>query len=167
MLTDATTAEKLEGTSRGVHADPLAFPPPSLPRLPLFRHPCFTHSLPYSSFLLHLNCKLPTVPPRKMAASNKTWMWPNTLGPHDLQCCIEDASHRVTHGGCTHERQSVGHAIKRWRVRSPARARLRRPNYSGQVVHTHVPRRWHSSLLGYIYTYMELINWVPSPSTFI
>ena len=29
--------------------------PPSLPRLPLSLHPCFAHSLPYSSFFLPLN----------------------------------------------------------------------------------------------------------------
>jgi len=48
----ATAAAKLEGTSRAVDADPIPFPAPSLPRLPLLLHPCFTHSLPYSSFLL-------------------------------------------------------------------------------------------------------------------
>ena len=46
----ATTAEKLEGTSRGVGADPLP-PPRSLSRLPLMLHPSFTHSFSYSSFL--------------------------------------------------------------------------------------------------------------------
>jgi len=103
MLTDATTAEKLEGTSRGVHADPLAFPPPSLPRLPLFRHPCFTHSLPYSSFLLHLNCKLPTVPSEKWQPATKLGCDRIHLVP-TICSVVEDASHRVTHGGCTHER---------------------------------------------------------------
>ena len=33
-------------------ADPLPFSAPSYPHLPLLLHPCFTHSLPYSSFLL-------------------------------------------------------------------------------------------------------------------
>jgi len=32
----ATTAGKLEGTSRGVNTDPLPFPRPVLPSLPLF-----------------------------------------------------------------------------------------------------------------------------------
>jgi len=60
----ATTAEKLDGTSRGaVDGDFLPFPY-SLPS-PLLLHPFF----PYSSFLLSLklarsgkHCKLPTVP---------------------------------------------------------------------------------------------------------
>ena len=47
----------------------------------------------------------------------------------------------------------------RSRVRSPARARLR--NDSGQVVHTQLPRRRHSSLV-----YIESLNWVPLPFTF-
>jgi len=50
---DATTAEKLEGTSRGVKADSL--PHPSVPHLPLLLHPRFTHSLLYSSFPSLLN----------------------------------------------------------------------------------------------------------------
>jgi len=50
----ATTTEKLERTSRGVDANPIPFLHPSLPRLPLLLHPCFTQSLPYSSFLLPL-----------------------------------------------------------------------------------------------------------------
>jgi len=41
--------------------------------------------------------------------------------------------------------QGVELAIKRSLVRFPARARL--PDYSGQVVHTHGPRRTESSLL--------------------
>ena len=44
----ATTAEKLEGTWRGMDADPLPFLPLFLFRLPLLLHPCFTHSLPYT-----------------------------------------------------------------------------------------------------------------------
>ena len=55
LYIDATTAEMLEGTSHPMDADPISFPPLSLPCLPLLLHPCFTHSLPYSSFLLHLN----------------------------------------------------------------------------------------------------------------
>ena len=43
----ATTAEKLEGISSGVDADPLPFLLPSLPHLPRLLHPCFTRSLPY------------------------------------------------------------------------------------------------------------------------
>ena len=43
-------------------------------------------------------------------------------------------------------RQGVGLAIKRSRVRFPARARLRNDD-SGQVVHTHVPRFRQFSLL--------------------
>ena len=43
------------------------------------------------------------------------------------------------------QRQCVGLAIKRSRVRFPARARLR--SDSGQVVHTQLPRRQHSSLV--------------------
>jgi len=50
----ATTAEKLKGTSRAVDANTIPFLHPSLPRLPLLLHPCFTQSLPYSSFLLPL-----------------------------------------------------------------------------------------------------------------
>jgi len=38
----------LQGTPRGVDADPLPFPPPSLPRLPLLLHP----SHPFLSLLL-------------------------------------------------------------------------------------------------------------------
>ena len=34
-----------------VNADPVPFPPPSVPRLPLLLRPCFVHSLPYFSFL--------------------------------------------------------------------------------------------------------------------
>ena len=45
----------------------------------------------------------------------------------------------------------VGLAITRSRVRSPATARLR--NDSGQVVHTKLPRRWHSSL---VYRFVKL-----------
>ena len=52
---DATTAEKLEATSRGLDTDPIPFPPSSNPRLPLLLHPCFIHSFPYSSVLLLLN----------------------------------------------------------------------------------------------------------------
>ena len=48
----ATTAEKLDGTSRGVDADPLVFPHPSLPTVTQL--PGFTHSLPYSCFPLPL-----------------------------------------------------------------------------------------------------------------
>jgi len=65
-----TTAEKLGGPHDALHS-----PPPSLPRLPLLLHPCLTHSLPCSSFLLPLNlarrsvdwkhCKLPAVPSEK------------------------------------------------------------------------------------------------------
>jgi len=53
----ATAADKLEGTSRGVDADPLTFSflPPSLPRLPLLSQSCFSHSFPYCSFLLPVN----------------------------------------------------------------------------------------------------------------
>ena len=70
---------KVGGTSRGVDTDPLSFPPPSLPRLPLLLHPCFPHSLPYSAFLLPLNlvrrsgepCKLPVVRSEIMTAFAK------------------------------------------------------------------------------------------------
>ena len=41
---DATTAEKLEGTSRAVYADPLPFHPQSLPRLSLIVIACFSVS---------------------------------------------------------------------------------------------------------------------------
>jgi len=51
----AATAEKLEGISRGVDADPHRFPSPFLPRLALLLLPCFTRSLPCSSFILPLN----------------------------------------------------------------------------------------------------------------
>jgi len=44
----STTAKKLEGTSRGVDADPLLFLPLFLFRLSLLLHPCFTHSPPYT-----------------------------------------------------------------------------------------------------------------------
>ena len=50
IIIGATTAEKLEGTSSGMDAEPLLLSPPSLPHLPLLLHPCFTHSLPYSAF---------------------------------------------------------------------------------------------------------------------
>lgn len=43
----STTAEKLEGSSRGVDADPLHFLPLFLFRLPPLLHPRFTPSLPY------------------------------------------------------------------------------------------------------------------------
>jgi len=48
--------------------------------------------------------------------------------------------------GVVAQRQGVRFAIKRSRVRSPARARLRTTTL-GQVVHTHVPGRRQSSLL--------------------
>jgi len=51
----ATRAEQLEGISPRVDIDPLPFSHPPPPRLPLLLHPCFTHSLPYSYFLLPLN----------------------------------------------------------------------------------------------------------------
>ena len=41
----ATTVEKLEGTSSGVDADPLPFPPPSLPNSPTITPPLF-HPFP-------------------------------------------------------------------------------------------------------------------------
>jgi len=93
VIIGATTAEKLAWTSRGVDADFLPFPPPSLPRLPLLPHPCFIHSLSYSSSLLTLSsarrsgehCKLPTVPSEKMAAGCRSWRGPNTLGSRGLQ----------------------------------------------------------------------------------
>jgi len=44
------STEGTEGTSPRVDIDPLPFPHPPLPRLPLLLHPCFTHSLPYSLF---------------------------------------------------------------------------------------------------------------------
>ena len=47
--------EKLYGISRGVDVDPLPFPILSFPSLPLLLHPCFTHFLHHSSFLLHSN----------------------------------------------------------------------------------------------------------------
>jgi len=53
---DVTTDEKLEGSSRVMNADPIAFPPPSFPPcLHLLLQPRFAHSLPYSSFILPLN----------------------------------------------------------------------------------------------------------------
>jgi len=36
---------EIGGRSRGVNADPLSFPPPSLPRLPLLSHPHLTSPL--------------------------------------------------------------------------------------------------------------------------
>ena len=86
----ATAAEKLERTSRGVDADPLPFPHPFLSHpVPLLLHPRFTHSLPYSSFLLPLylarkfgealqasHCSVQW----KMAASCKSYSGPNTSG---------------------------------------------------------------------------------------
>jgi len=86
----ATTAEKLEGTARGVDADPLPFLRPSLPRLPFLLHPCYTHSLPYSSFLLLLSLArrsglLPTLPSEKNGSQLQSWRELNTLSPHYLQ----------------------------------------------------------------------------------
>jgi len=82
-----TTAEKLGGPH-----DPLPFPPPSLPRLPLLLHPCLTHSLPCSSFLLPLNlarrsvdwkhCKLPAVPSEKrqpVAVGGTRYIWSGVI----------------------------------------------------------------------------------------
>jgi len=54
----ATAAEKLGGTSSGVDVGRLSFPPPSIPRLPLLLHPCFTNFLPYSSFFLPVSLAL-------------------------------------------------------------------------------------------------------------
>jgi len=83
----ATTAEKLEWTSRGANANPLSFRLPSLSRLPLLLHLCSTHSLPYSSFL-----------PLKLARRSGEALWAKkkqpvakvggteyTWGPHNLQ----------------------------------------------------------------------------------
>ena len=55
IIAGATAAEKLGGTSRGADADPPPFPPPSLPRLPLLLHQCFTHPIRHFSLLLPLN----------------------------------------------------------------------------------------------------------------
>ena len=75
-------------------ADPFPLPPPSLPRLHLLRHPCFTHSLPYSSFLLPLNLSRSShhISQRKITASCKSRIVPNTLGPMTSKVG-EDASH--------------------------------------------------------------------------
>jgi len=92
-----------------VDAGPLPFPPPSFPRLPLLLHPCFTYSVPFSSFLLPLKfskevhawgstVSFPQCP-AKMAASCESWRGPNTLGPHDLQCWRGRVP-RVSWGGC-------------------------------------------------------------------
>ena len=43
ITTGAITAEKLEGTSRGVDVIPLPFPAPSLPTAPMF-HPFPSHA---------------------------------------------------------------------------------------------------------------------------
>jgi len=48
-------------------------------------------------------------------------------------------------GSVVAQRQGVGRVIKRSRVRAPATAQLR--NDYGQVVHTQLPRRRHSSLV--------------------
>ena len=44
----ATTAEKLEETSRVVVPDTFHFLPLFLPYVPLLLHPCFTHSICYT-----------------------------------------------------------------------------------------------------------------------
>ena len=82
-------------------ADPFPLPPPSLPRLHLLRHPCFAHSLPYSSFLLPLNLSRSShrIAQRKITASCKSRIVPNTLGPHDLKSWRGRVP-RVPKGGC-------------------------------------------------------------------
>ena len=76
-----------EVTSSGVDADPLPFPLPSLPHLPLFLHPTF-HPFP-SLHLLNTARTLRkicgTLPAKKTTVSCSSWRGPNTLGPHDLQ----------------------------------------------------------------------------------
>jgi len=79
-----TAAEKLEGASSGVDTDLFPYPPPFLSRLPLLPHPCFTHSLSYSSFLLSLNTDidgfgkfvgLPTLPSEEKRQSDAKYTW--------------------------------------------------------------------------------------------
>jgi len=94
----ATTAEKLEGTSRGVDADrptPFLFFACSF-SVSLYRS---SHSPSrYSSLLLPINSarrsgealSASNSAQRKMAASCTSWRGPNTLGPRDLH-----GSHRA------------------------------------------------------------------------
>jgi len=99
----ATTAEKLEGTSvRWINTDPLHFPPPSFPCLPLLLQPSsFNPSISYSSFPLPLNFSYRRIGgsalssqycPAKMTTSRKSWRGPNTIRSHGVRSG-GDASH--------------------------------------------------------------------------
>jgi len=93
----------------GVDADLLPVPPPSLPRLPLLLHPCFTHSPPYS--LLPLNAaieclgKFVRLPMQRCSAKKrpsqlqKLMEGTKVLGPHDLQSWMGRVP-RVSWGDC-------------------------------------------------------------------
>jgi len=74
----ATTAGKLQGTSRGVNTDRSTSFSSSRPsQSPVISRPRFTHSVPYSSFLLHLSSArrsghISTLPSEPKTASCKS-----------------------------------------------------------------------------------------------
>ena len=87
---DAATADKSEGSSGGLDADPFLFlvrPSPishyySTPvSLPYFSSPVLKYS--YRRFGEFV--RRPTLPGEKTAVSCKSWTGPNTLVPRDLQ----------------------------------------------------------------------------------
>jgi len=104
-------AEKLEGTSRGLDADGISFPPPSLPPSPVIALSTFHPFTSISSFFLHVSLArmyglLPTLPcfphcPAKMTASCRRLRGPNTLGRHCLQSWRGRVP-QVPSGGCAY-----------------------------------------------------------------
>jgi len=122
---DATTAEKLEGTSRGVKADSL--PHPSVPHLPLLLHPRFTHSLLYSSFPSLLNrarrfggkfvTLLPTIPSEKKTTIGcKIWRGPNVLCTHHARSQKLDGTRPTAriYGGCAYATVVLRRVLTCW-----------------------------------------------------
>ena len=70
---------------------------------PVISRPRFTHSVPYSSFFLHLSSArrsglLSTLPSEPDSQLQKLWRRPNTLGPRYLK----NWRGRVPRGGCAY-----------------------------------------------------------------